>query len=328
MMSAFALAWGLALACPGIARSPSVGASSAGASQSHTADEAALLAQGESSFDPAAPADLEIRRAATGHLLVRPGVNEHEAGWFIFDTGAGVCVVSTAHTEELGLQAIGQVDALGSGGSASKGLYRASTVTLGPITLRDHPIMTTDLSFLTPFLGQEVAGVIGYGVLSRCVAEIRVGNAQQPPRIALHDPAVYTLVGGEWSALVLHHRIPAVRARCEDREGLFHIDTGANGWVTFNQPAVEQWSLLEGREVTDAQLGGVGGFVAAKKGTVAWFELSGLRQENITATFAIEAKGNFADPGLAGSIGGEMLRPFTLVLDYGQERIAFVRNQP
>jgi hypothetical protein len=45
---------------------------------------------------------------------------------------------------------------------------RADSVTLGPITLGDHPFMTTDLTFLAPFLGREIAGVIGYGVLSRC----------------------------------------------------------------------------------------------------------------------------------------------------------------
>ncbi len=315
-----------ALACCALAAAP------AGAvrphSQSPASGEAGLLVQGESSFDPSVTAELEVKRAATGHLLVRPAVNGHEPGWFIFDTGAGVCVLSTAHKDELGLEALGQVEAVGSAHAGSKGLYRASELALGPLTLRDHPIMITDLSFLTPFLGDEIAGVIGYGVLSRCVAELRVGDAQHGPRVALHDPALYALEEGAWDPLVFHHRIPAVKARFEDREGLFHIDTGANGWVTFNQPAVERWKLLEGREVTDAQLGGVGGFVGARKGTVAWFELAGLRQEAITATFAVEAKGNYAKADLAGSIGGEMLRPFTLVLDYGKERIAFVRNQP
>jgi hypothetical protein len=298
------------------------------AAQAPDAHDSTLLAQGESSFDPETPAELAVERAPTGHLLVRPRINGQEAGWFIFDTGAGICVVSTAHQEPLGLAAAGQVDAVGTGGSASKGVYRAEIVTLGPITLRDHPIMTTDLSFLTPFLGREIAGVIGYGVLSRCVTEIRLGDERQSPRVALHDPAAYELASGEWTELVLHQRIPAVKARFEEHEGLFHIDTGANGWVTFNQPAVEEWKLLEGREVVGAQLGGVGGFVAAKKGSVAWFELAGLRQENVTATFATEAKGNYAATGLAGSIGGELLRPFTLVLDYEKQRIAFVRNAP
>ena len=290
--------------------------------------EHARLAQGASSFDAEVPPELEVVRAATGHLLVRPHINGHEPGWFIFDTGAGICVVSTTHQDELELEAAGEIDATGTGGSASKGLYRAKVVDLGPITLSDHPIMTTDLSFLTPFLGKEIAGVIGYGVLSRCVVEIRVGDAEHAPRLALHDPASYALANGEWGKLVLHERIPAVQARFEDREGLFHLDTGANGWVTFNQPAVVEWKLLEGRELQNAQLGGVGGFVAAKKGKVAWFELAGLRQENVAVTFATEPKGNYADAGLAGSIGGEMLRPFTLVLDYGKERIAFVRNAP
>src|SRR5215470_7433707 len=55
------------------------------------------LQGGEATFDPKAPAKLEVKRVKTGHLLVRPVINGHEAGWFIFDTGAGICVVSTSH---------------------------------------------------------------------------------------------------------------------------------------------------------------------------------------------------------------------------------------
>jgi hypothetical protein len=291
-------------------------------------EHGAHLAPGSASFDATIPDELAVERAPTGHLLVRPRINGQDAGWFIFDTGAGICVVSTGQEQKLGLKLAGEVEATGIGGSASTGVQRAELVSLGPLTLRDHPFMVTDLSFLTPYLGHEISGVLGFGVLSACVAEVRVGDGALAPRIALHDPAHFKLEGTAWSALDLSARIPAVQARFEDRSGLFQVDTGANGWVTFNQPAVETWKLLEGRELHDARLGGVGGFVAAKAGQVAWFELGGLRQENVAATFATEKKGNFAKQELAGSIGSDMLRPFTLVLDYAQSRIAFVRNLP
>lgn len=305
---------------PSVARTgsgPADPVSTAGASEPQ-------LTTGRVEFDTAQPAALEIKRTPTGHLLVRPTINGVQPGWFIFDTGAGICVVSTPHTEEFNLISAGSVDAEGVGGSAAKPLYRATTLMLGPVTLHDEPIMATDLSFLKQFLGEEIVGVVGFGVLSACVTELDIAG----PRIALFDPAGYTLGEGEWSPLNIDDRIPVVRAKFEDREGLFRIDTGANGFVTFHQPAVEKWKLLEGREalgpVTDSKLGGVGGFVKAKKGTVAWFELGGVRRENIEATFALEAKGTFADTRKDGNIGAELLRPFTIVLDYGGKRVAFV----
>ena len=57
-------------------------------------DHAALhgLSQGEAVFDASASPELAVVRNKTGLLLVRPLVNGHETGAFIFDSGAGICV--------------------------------------------------------------------------------------------------------------------------------------------------------------------------------------------------------------------------------------------
>jgi len=283
--------------------------------QPHDATQSGAAAN----FDTTKSAELLTKRVSTGHLLVQPLVNGMQAGWFIFDTGAGICVVSTPHVEALQLEAAGDIAARGIAGAEQAKLYSATTLELGPLSLRDHPLMVTDLSFLKAFLGEEIVGVIGFGVLSKCVAEID----PREQRIALFDPASFTLQGAEWVAVDLDDRIPALRARFEDREGLFHIDTGANSGVSFTAKAVERWKLLEGREVKDAKLGGVGGFIAAKRGTLAWFEIGGLRQEQVVATFPLESKGVLGGERIDGSLGAEVLRPFVLVTDYARERVAF-----
>jgi hypothetical protein len=115
-------------------------------------------------------------------------------------------------------------------------------------------------------------------------------------------------------------RVPAVSAVFEGREGRFRIDTGSNVAVTFHEPAVRKWNLLEGREVSDAKLGGVGGFVNAKRGAIESFELCGFRREGLQADFALEAKGSFANDSLDGNIGAGFLGDFVLVVDYAGER--------
>jgi len=274
---------------------------------------------GAATFDASQPARLEVLRVKTGHLLVKPVVNGVAAGWFIFDTGAGICVISTPQLDKFHLESAGEIDSNGIGGAQQSGLYRASTLVLGPLTMRDHSVMSTDLSFLKEHLGEEIVGVIGYGVLAACVAEID----PLTPSVALHDPKRFELKACEWVTIDLVDRIPALKARSEDHEGLFHIDTGANNAVSFSAQAVSKWKLLEGRDVQDAKLGGVGGFIAAKKGKLAWFELGGLRQENVLATFPLEAKGVLGGERIDGSIGQEALRPFVLVTDYAHERMAF-----
>lgn len=278
----------------------------------------AVLGQGTSSIDPDAASRLEVKRVKTGHMLVRPKINGHEAGWFIFDTGAGVCVVDPKMVTPLSLEKSGSVDAVGVGGEQRAATYRARTVQLGPITLQDHPVMTTDLSFLTPFLGEEISGVIGYGVLSRCIAEIDI----EGETISIFDPATYVLQDAQWSPMSLDGRIPSIEAQFEGHRGRFKLDTGSNSGVTFHAPSVTKWSLLEGREVAEAKLGGVGGFVAAKRGSVRDFVFGDVRRDEVKADFAIEAKGNYADASRDGNIGAGLLRHFLITLDYAGERIA------
>lgn len=276
-------------------------------------------------FDPALPALLEIKLAKTGHLLVRPSVNGHAPGWFIFDTGAGICVISKPHIDLFQLDSSGSIQAVGVGGASNQSLYKAKTLTLGPAKLTDHPIMTADLTFLKQFMGEEIYGIIGYGLLSSVIAEVDLST----PAISLHDPAIFTLPPerGSWQELILEARIPCVRARCETHEGLFRLDTGADGHVTIHEPTIKKWNMLEGREVKDAKLGGVGGFVAAKSGTLSTFHLGNVDHHEVPAMFALEAKGSFADAAKDGNIGTALLKHYVLILDYTQRRIAFIHKK-
>jgi predicted aspartyl protease len=270
-------------------------------------------------FDPACSSALTVERAPTGHLLVHPWIDGKPAGTWIFDTGAGMCVVSTPRVAELALRAGGRIDAVGIGGAESAATYTAPTLTLGPMTLRDHALLATDLSFLERHLGQPITGVVGYGVLSHCVAELDFVAA----RIDLHDPATYELAAAQWTELDLAGRTPAVHATFEGHEGLFQIDTGQNSAVVCQWATVAELGLHERDGLREASVRGVGGQIAAKAGTLAWFEFGGVRQENVDALFLLEAKGSRADTRRAGAIGAALLRPFVLITDYRNARIAF-----
>jgi hypothetical protein len=281
------------------------------------------LSQGAATFDADGPAELEVKKARTGHLLVRPRINGHAPGWFIFDTGAGVCVVERTTVESLGLTPNGEIAATGAGGGAKAPMYRADELRLGSLRLADHPLMGTDLTFLETHLGEKVRGVIGYGVFSRCVATVDLAK----PSIALHDPAKYTLPRGAWTPLDLSGRVPVLTATFEGHSGRFMLDTGDHAHISFNEPAVRKWNLLAGRELTDGKLGGVGGFVASKTGKIARLELGGLTLEDVPASFALEAKGTHAQTERAGKIGAGVLERFVLVVDYGQERIGLLARE-
>jgi hypothetical protein len=54
---------------------------------------------------------------------------------------------------------------------------------------------------------------------------------------------------------------------------------------------VRRLKLLEGRELSDGKLAGVGGAIAVKKGRVASLELGGVKLADVEAMFAIQAGG-------------------------------------
>lgn len=318
------IVFGAALMLPGATISRAqTGTSDPAAAPTSTPNAAQLLQLGEARFDPNTPAELEVKKARTGQLLVRPVVNGHPAGWFIFDTGAGIGCVTTSSVTELGLEQIGTIEAAGGGGTANAPVYRARELVLGPLHCADHPLMAVDLSFLEQHLGEKISGIIGFGLLSRCIAVIDLERGA----VSLHDPAQYKLPRGAWTALDLSRRTPIIKAVFEGHEGRFQLDTGDNGHVVFCAPAVRKWKLLEQRDLTDNKLGGVGGFIAAKSGKLAKLEVAGLTIEDVPASFALEAKGTYAQTDRAGRLGAGVLRRFILVVDYGHQRMALLARE-
>lgn len=274
-----------------------------------------------SSFVKDVEPSLMVERVFSGHLLVHPLVEGKDVGWFILDTGAGAMCIDAQVAETLGLEAVGEVLAVGAAGKKKSSFRRGTRFELGPWRLANPIYVDLDLAFLGPIFGRDVAGIVGFDLFARAVVEIEPAR----PFVAIHDPASHALPEEHWQRLVIDQNLPCVEARFEgDHRGLFKLDTGANGTVSFHKPAVEHYKLLEGRSVTQAMGGGVGGMALMKVGTLEWFELAGHRFERPQVTFSLAEVGALTDRYTLGNIGQEFMEPFRLVLDYGRRRIAFL----
>ena len=277
----------------------------------------------DTTWNPGVSGVLEVRKAPTGHILVHPLVGGKDVGWFIFDSGAGANVLASGAMGDLGVEPFGEVPAVGVGGTTKARFVRPSEITVGPMTYRDPLMVVMDLAFLEPYMGVKVGGILGFSFLARCVAEVDFADGH----IAIHDPAAFDRSAHPWTALILDERIPCVRASVEGHEGWFRLDTGANGNLTMHEPAVRELKLLEGRDASEAQLGGVGGFVKAKKATLTSFEIGAQRIENMSAEFAIEPVGAFGDSSTMGNVGNGLIRRFRVVFDYPHSRMAFLTRE-
>jgi predicted aspartyl protease len=242
-----------------------------------------------------------------------------DAGWFVFDTGAGSTAVDTRVVEKLGLSPIGNLSIGGVGGVVDGTIFRAGSLTIGPVTLDQPVLVGSDFSEISELLGVRIGGIVGYDVFSRTVVVF------DRPRgsIRLRDPATFDRPGIDWQRVSLYNRVANVHAVVEGHEGVFTLDTGAGGSLVLHVPAVRRLGLLEGRATNKTTVHGVGGALPALQGTTEWFELAGHRMTHIRTKFATQPKGAFGDPYTLGNIGGGILDRFTLVLDFSNRRIAF-----
>ncbi|QDU68258.1 retropepsin-like aspartic protease [Engelhardtia mirabilis] len=272
-------------------------------------------------FNPEAPAEVELRRVASGHLLVNPRVDGRDVGWFILDTGAGQLCIDPGAADRLELPEFGEVPAVGNAGTVLASFRQGASFVLGPLEQRDPVYVELELDFLEPVFGVPIAGICGYDLFARAIVQLDLDG----PSLWLHDPAGFEVEDATWIDLEVQGGLPCVICSFEgDRSGLFRIDTGDSGSVTFHSPAVRQLGLLEGRETRPAMLGGVGGSAEARSGRLDWFTLGDRRFEDVVTTFTTNEQGAHADAASLGTIGSGLLRPFVVVFDYPGERLGLI----
>ncbi|MFT7668683.1 MAG: putative aspartyl protease [Planctomycetota bacterium] len=272
-------------------------------------------------FDPDLPAEVEMRRVKSGHLLVNVTVNDEGDQWFILDTGAGRSCIDPVFADTLEMPKFGEVSAIGVAGSVTANYRQGSSFALGPLEITDPVFVELDLSFLEPHFGVRVAGICGYDLFVRSIVEMDL----EGPRAFIHNPSTFELKGGHWSPMLLEKNLPSIECTFEaGRKGVFVIDTGDSGAVVFNTAAVKELALLEERELNPTKIGGVGGSASAHSGQLEWFELGGRRFDNVVATFKIHDDGSKPNSNTIGAVGSKLFQPFHVFFDYSGRRLGLV----
>ncbi|MBS1718248.1 MAG: retropepsin-like domain-containing protein [Armatimonadetes bacterium] len=272
------------------------------------------------SYDSAIPAQIEAK-TVRGHIFVHPLINGKDVGWFILDTCAEIMMIDEHTADSIGLQKFGGAAISGVGGTIIEPFRRASEMTLGPAKVRNIVFNQLDTTGFSKVFGIQVAGIVGGDVLKRFVASVDV----EKPAVALYDRRSYQLPTGSWLPLTFLDGNPAVEGTIEgDRRGLFHLDAGSDGSLVIHTPFVNALHLLDNRETKAGATGGFGGQVSTQEGTLEWFTLGGHRFEQVRTTFSKAETGSFANTDVMGNVGQLLMKPFTLIFDFGGYRVAFL----
>jgi hypothetical protein len=270
--------------------------------------------------------EIEVKQASTGHLFVKPTINGEQVGWFLFDSGIGDTMMSQALIDRFDLKRVGKAPTGGIGGSTGyRSVFQGGRLQLGPLEISGLNYLAYDpsRSKASRILGEPVVGVLGWDVLLRSILEVDM----QAGRIRILDAEKERIPRDAVQRLYLHWKVPYVDASfAGGHQGMFMFDTGAGKkGVFFPNYTVKTLDLLSLELGETGVVRGAGGEVPIVKASLDWFRVGGYSSRQVPVVLST-GEDYEADIYSYGFLGGGVVQPFRVMLDYRRNEIGFIKK--
>lgn len=249
----------------------------------------------------------------------------------LFDTGAGASLIDSTVTAALQLKANGDARLLGGGGATQITSVSGQELSVGDARVRDRTLYVTPLETLSGMIGKRVDAILGHDFISSWTVEIDYAAR----RLRLHDPRTFVYSGrGVAIPMRVEDRSPHVVASADldtgRVEGEFGVDTGSTGTLWFGRKFADTHDIasrLTGAGAAPAVGSGLVGASKTVRGRVRRITLGPFVLQDPFVAVSRETSGVYAEMKVAGTLGGELLRRFTVILDYGRGRLILEPNE-
>jgi hypothetical protein len=259
-------------------------------------------------------------RLINNHIYVPASLNGQPPVPFIFDTGA-TSVLDDDHAQSYGIAVKGALPGGGFGSDVTAmGLAKVSSVSIAGLTLPDQVFATSASSGWIAVEGTDSAGLLGYEFVKRAVLSIDYANrtmtftkpsAFQPP------------VGVPAIPFTFEQHVPMVAGSVDGIPGEFEIDTGSRGSLTLMKPFADAHQLVQklGASTLATTGYGMGGPSKSLLARAAAMTIGPVEIKHPVINVVMDSAGAAAATHTAGNIGGDILKRFTLTLDYGHQTL-------
>jgi PDZ domain-containing protein/aspartyl protease len=244
---------------------------------------------------------------------------------FLVDTG-GVNLLTPAAAKKFGVAGEGKLAARGVGDQAvDLSFAHAKEVRVGGAVLADPVFYIIDLGDLPKVEGVDCDGLVGYEMFRRFGVTIDYEKHE----LTLTDPKRFSPPAGAAAVpFELDDRIPIVTGTLDGVPVRLSVDTGSRSSLTMHSPFVREHQLVaKYRAAPEAVIGwGVGGPSRGRPARLGTLDLGGQKISGIAGDLYTGDKGSFANPDLAGNLGGGVFKRFTVAFDYANKRLYFAPN--
>ncbi len=264
-------------------------------------------------------------RLINNHIYVEASIDGAKPVPFVFDTGA-IDVIEAEHAKRMGLKSEGELPGAGFGDAvASFGFVKAKSVSLGGLTLPNPVFGSMAMGAFGAVEGTDSTGLLGYEFARRAVLTVDYAarTLTFTKQAQFHPPAGATAI-----PFTFQNHTPMVEASVDGISGEFEVDTGARSSLTLMHPFVEANKLVEKYHATRlATVGyGVGGPSRALLGRAGSLKIGPVELKAPVAELVTDTRGAGASTHVAGNIGGDLLKRFTVTLDYAHQQLWLVPN--
>jgi hypothetical protein len=279
-----------------------------------------------------AVASVVAARIVNNHVYVPVRIAGHEL-WFLVDTGAATTLLGMRAVGELSIPSSHGVEARGAGPKAVPGalLSERCPVVIGSDPgLTHHAFAAIALDTLEPYEGRRIDGILGADFLAQYVTEIQYERSA----VRFHDPAGFSDRGrGTILPLAIRRGHPHVQGTItvDDAEipTDFVLDVGSSLGLSLTHRYVERHGLADrlGTNLFAVAGRGIGGASTVQVGRNATVHLGSLTLNGIVPLLfgrgsGVMSTGEFFD----ADIGGDILRRFTVFVDYGRGQVILDAN--
>ncbi len=259
-------------------------------------------------------------------IIVEVRVNDSAPMKFLFDTGAGITVVSEKVAAKLKLKKVDDLDAKGVGGTVQGSLAQGITLSVPGVKVFNQPVAVLPLDF--PCELSDISGIIGYNFINEFVVAIDY----DAKRISLFPPGTYKYAGpGERIPIEIVGNTPRVRGQValtgtSPVEAVFELDTGSDGTLRLKSHFVKRHSFIEAlKSRMDSVHRGAGGELKTLDGRLRLLRLGRFNVADALVSFETDTEGSPGEDN-DGPLGNEILRRFRLVIDYSRKQMFIEPN--
>lgn len=247
---------------------------------------------------------------------------------FILDTGSGGISLDSSTAEKLKISLVNSDRTIrGIGGVKSVRFHNNGVLRLPGLRVDSLNFHINDYDLLTSVYGIKIDGIIGYSFISRYILKLDYDSS----RMYVYSKGRYRYGKMGYMLRPYFGSIPIQPVNFRDSrpmENKFYFDTGAGLCFLLSESYVKDSAVMRNGKPTPVvtQAEGLGGKMQMKLTTIKELSLGPYKFKDVP-TYVFEDRYNVTSyPQLGGLLGNDILRRFTVVLNYDKREIHIMPN--